>query len=71
MCCQVTNPPVGCFVLLEVNVIVDDIKRFFYCIFIVAELYKLIIFSTLLFNIYKICTRTHENVLVLIFVLGF
>ena len=30
VCCQVTHPPVGCFVLLEVNDIVDEIKSFFY-----------------------------------------
>ena len=51
MCCQVTNPPVGCFVLLEVNVIVGEIKKFFTVFLntkydqlsysLVAELYKL------------------------------
>ena len=29
MCCQVANPHIGCFVLLEVNVNVDEIKIFF------------------------------------------
>ena len=29
MCCQVINPPVGCFALNEMNVIVDEIKIFF------------------------------------------
>ena len=29
VCCQVTNPPVGCFVLIEVNAIVDEIKSFY------------------------------------------
>ena len=37
MCCQVTNPPVGCFVLIEVNVIVDKIKRFF-TVFLIKNL---------------------------------
>ena len=29
MCCQVTNPPVGCFFVIEVNVTVDELKGFF------------------------------------------
>ena len=36
-CCQVTNPPVGCFVLIEVNVIVDEIKIFF-AVFLIKNL---------------------------------